>query len=213
MSNSKIRNMSDEEISSAIKTEHKWELKKGVLICFGIQPQSFDWNQFENQNSDPMRVYNVCCHILNGGEHEYRRGQPKLGAATKIHGEEQRFEVLRDVLIKFSYYEWPDFTKRTYNIWKAYRQEKDGPSLSERKKKCIAAVRQLAIAKFQKDKERYLKGAKFPTKLELTNEVAKNLDENENTVHTYCKGVDVTLKWAKENETNEEYQNISRKSA
>src|SRR5258708_7226666 len=127
MSKSKIKIMSDAEILAAIR-EHKLELKKGVLICFGIQPDSFDWD--EDTNSDPVRVYNWCCHILNGGEHERRRGQPKLTPANSSKGGNQPFEVLRDILIEFSYYEWPDFTKRTYGIWKAYRDSKDGPSQS-----------------------------------------------------------------------------------
>lgn len=204
--------LSNNEILNAIKRFHRWELKTGVLYCFGIKPESFNWDDPENQNADPMRVYNWCCHVLNGGDHEYRRGQPKLTPVSKTDKDGQRFEVLRDILIEFSYYEWPDFTKRTYEIWKSYRQLKDGPSQSEHEKDCIHAMRHCAIMKFKNSKHEYLNGKKPWTVIELAKETAKKSGLNENTLRQYCGGTDVSLSWAKQNEENQEYQSISRKS-
>ena len=159
-----------------------------------------------------MRVYNWCCHVLNGGEHEYRKGQPKLAPVSKRDKDVQQFEVLRDVLIKFSYLEWGEFTKRTYEIWTAYRRAKDGPSQSEKMKDCIHAMRHTAIVKFKRHKKDYLAGRKKAwTKVELSQEVAQKTNIPANTIRKYCNGIDLSLKWAKENEENHQYQNLSRK--
>lgn len=204
----KYNQMTDAAILAAIQSEHKWELRKGVLICFGIAPDTFDWEA--DGNSNPTRVYNWCCHVLNGGEHDAKRGEPKLAAVSIMNGSEQRFEVLRDVLIRFAYSQWPEFTQRTHDIWKKYRAEKGGPSQSALKKKCIEDMRRYAVAKFRKNKQDYLSGKKKSwTTSDLAKEVSKTTGMKENTIRVYCNGVDVSLEWAKKNEMNPAYQDIS----
>ena len=208
---SKSSAMTDAKILAAIKSEHKWELKRGVLICFGIMPSSYDWDA--DKNSDPNRVYNWCCHILNGGEYVHKRGSAKLAATTVMNGSEQRFEILRDVLIVFTHSEWPEFTQRTYDIWRQYRLEKDGPPQSCREQYCIKAMRCYAVTKFKKNKQDYLsRTMRGWSKIGLVEEASKIIHENPNTIRSYCKNIDISLEWAKENEKNPDYQNLSEKT-
>ncbi len=197
----KYKTLTNAEIRSFIATEHRWELRKGVLICFGIDPSSFDWE--EDLNANPVRVWNWCCHVLNGGEHEYRKGQPKLTPVNQIS---ESFSVLRDTLIAFTYSEWPNFVERTYKIWKSYREERDGAPVSDLKKKCIHEMRLLAVRKFKEHEYAYRHGKKFLTKEGLAKELGKQNGQSPNTIRSYCSDIDLSLKWVME---NSDYHDIS----
>lgn len=196
------------EFKAIFEKEHRWELKRGLEVCFGIKP-SFDWDALENFNADVYRVYNWICKYLNGGELK----KPQTPEMTRLNGSgSDDFYVLRDELVVFGYCEWPELFESVYLAWKEYRLERDGGKLSEREKRAISGQRLAAILEYRAYKKAYDSNhKKWPTKGYFADVAAEKLNANINTTRRTASKyqIDLSLKWAQANEAEQEYQNIS----
>lgn len=207
---SKHKELTDEEIRQAF-SYHKWELKQAILYCFGINPKEFDWEKFENQNSDVMRIYNWCLHKSHGGTVPSDKSFNKINIADLTTfsvqvGNGTDVMVLRDEFIKFFHKGWPDFCKRTYSIWREYRREKDIDKLSEVEKDRIFWIKCLAVAEYRKNKSEYLKGAKFPSQNALAKKAASVSIHKEGVLRKASSyGPENWFEWAKLHADDAEY--------
>lgn len=208
MSGIKVDQYTKSELKAIFAKEHRWELKRGLEVCFGVKP-SFDWNDSDSFNENIYRVYNWCCKYLNGGEAK----NPKAPEMTRLNGSgSDVFYVLRDELIVLGHVEWPDFFEKVYRAWVEYREERDGPKMSELEKKAISGQRLSAILEYRQHKNVYDSGhRKWRNKGYFADVAAERLGINVNTTRRAASKyrIDLSLKWAREHEAASEYQNIS----
>lgn len=205
----KVNQLTKKELKAIFEKEHRWELKQGLEICFGMEVGSFDWSAPKNSNTDPVRVFNWCCRYLNGGEPKKPKA-PKMIRVNSTASEE--IHVLRDDLIAFGYAEWPNFFEQAHAAWREYRTERDGCKISDLEQRAMAGQKYAAILEYRKYKDSYdSKGKKWPTKGFFAKSAAKNLGTNLNTTRRAASkhGIDLSLEWAQEHEASLEYQNTS----
>ena len=109
--------MSDVGILKEIEMHHRWELKRGILVCLGIRPETYNFDETNLGNTKPQRVYNHCCKLLNKDD------DVSLISLKDVPINSGKIMVLRDDLIEFIHHIWPEFIMRTYKIWQAYKAE------------------------------------------------------------------------------------------